>query len=39
MRGLQPRDDIERLYVRGALDIFPDFFRIATFIDSTHIKL
>ena len=26
-------------YIRGAYDKFPDFFRIGTFIDSTHIKL
>ena len=25
--------------VRGAYDKFPDFFRIGTFIDSTHMKL
>ena len=25
--------------IRGAYDKFPDFFRIGTFIDSTHIKL
>ena len=27
------------VYVRGAYDKFPDFFRMGTFIDSTHIKL
>ena len=25
--------------VRGAYDKFPDFFRMSTFIDSTHMKL
>ena len=28
-----------RLQVRGSLNKFPDFFRIGTFIDSTHMKL
>ena len=27
------------LYIRGAYDKFPDFFRMGTFIDSTHMKL
>ena len=26
-------------YIRGAYDKFPDFFRMSTFIDSTHMKL
>ena len=26
-------------YIRGAYDKFPDFSRIGTFIDSTHMKL
>ena len=26
-------------YLRGAYDKFPDFFRMGTFIDSTHKKL
>ena len=26
-------------YLRGAYDKFPDFFRMGTFIDSTHMKL
>ena len=25
--------------IRGSLNKFPDFFRIATFIDNTHMKL
>ena len=25
--------------IRGAYDKFPDFFRMDTFIDSTHMKL
>ena len=25
--------------LRGAYDKFPDFFRMSTFIDSTHMKL
>ena len=29
----------EDLDIRGAYDKFPDFFRMATFIDSTHMKL
>ena len=28
-----------RVYIRGAYDKFSDFFRIGTFIDSTHMKL
>ena len=27
------------IYIRGSLDKFPDFFRMGTFIDSTHMKL
>ena len=27
------------MYVRSAYDKFPDFFRMGTFIDSTHMKL
>ena len=27
------------LDIRGSLNKFPDFFRMGTFIDSTHIKL
>ena len=27
------------IYIRGACDKFPDFFRMGTFIDSTHMKL
>ena len=27
-----------KLYLRGAYDKFPDFFRMDTFIDSTHMK-
>ena len=27
------------LDVQGAYDKFPDFFRMGTFIDSTHMKL
>ena len=26
-------------YIRGSLNKFPDFFRMGTFIDSTHMKL
>ena len=26
-------------YIRGTYDKFPDFFRMGTFIDSTHMKL
>ena len=27
------------LHIRGSLNKFPDFFRMDTFIDSTHMKL
>ena len=27
------------LSIRGSLNKFPDFFRMGTFIDSTHMKL
>ena len=27
------------IYIRGACDKFPDFFRMGTFIDSTHMIL
>ena len=27
------------VYIRGSLNKFPGFFRIDTFIDSTHMKL
>ena len=27
------------IYIRGAYDKFPDFFRMGTFIYSTHMKL
>ena len=27
------------MYIGGAYDKFPDFFRMGTFIDSTHMKL
>ena len=26
-------------YIRGSLNKFPDFFRLGTFIDSSHMKL
>ena len=26
-------------YIRGSFDKFPDFFRMGTFIDSTHMQL
>ena len=29
----------QSIYLRGAYDKFPDFFRIGTFIDSKHMKL
>ena len=35
--NLKPRQLSGNL--RGAYDKFPDFFRIGTFIDSTHMKL
>ena len=27
------------IYIRGSLKKFPDFFRMGTFIDNTHMKL
>ena len=27
------------MYIRGEYDKFPDFFRMGTFIDCTHIKI
>ena len=27
------------ILIRGSLNKFPDFFRMGTFIDSTHMKL
>ena len=27
------------IYIRGSLNKLPDFFRMCTFIDSTHMKL
>ena len=29
----------ETIDIRGAYDVFPDFFRMVTLIDSTHMKL
>ena len=29
----------EQQFIRGSLIKFPDFFRMGTFIDSTHMKL
>ena len=31
--------NIHNIHVRVAYDKFPDFFRMGTFIDSTHMKL
>ena len=30
---------IKKSYIQGAHNKFPDFFRMGTFIDSTHMKL
>ena len=30
---------VNYLNIRGSLNKFPDFFRMGTFIDSTHMKL
>ena len=30
---------LQIIYVPGSLNKFPDFFRMGTFIDSTHMKL
>ena len=32
-------DVLQRGYILGSLNKFPDFFRMGTFIDSTHMKL
>ena len=37
IRRPMTRDQNRKL--RGSLDRFPDFFRMGTFIDSTHMKL
>ena len=29
----------QSVYIQGSLNKFPDFFRMGTFIDSTHMKL
>ena len=29
----------QTILIRGSLNKFPDFFRMGTFIDSTHMKL
>ena len=29
----------QKIYIRGAYNKFPDFFRLGTVIDSTHMKL
>ena len=36
-KNLEKRRD--KLKMRGAYDKFPDFFRMGTFIDSTHMKI
>ena len=30
---------LQKVDIRGSLNKFPDFFRMGTFIDSTHMKL
>ena len=30
---------VYKTYIGGSLNKFPDFFRMGTFIDSTHMKL
>ena len=35
----KPRYIYIYIYIRGSLNKFLDFFRIGTFIDSTHMKL
>ena len=30
---------VKKMYLQGSLNKFPDFFRMGTFIDSTHMKL
>ena len=31
--------NVQSFYLRGSLNKFPDFFRMGTFIDGTHMKL
>ena len=33
------RNEKKKTFLRGTYDKFPDFFRVGTFIDSTHMKL
>ena len=33
------QQNITYIYIWGAYDKFPDFLRMGTFIDSTHMKL
>ena len=36
---LPARYDDDDIYIRESLNKFPDFFRMSSFIDSTHMKL
>ena len=36
---IQQKQYIVERFLRGSLNKFPDFFRMGTFIDSTHMKL
>ena len=38
-RKKNPNKQKNKVDIRGSLNNFPDFFRIGTFIDSTHMKL
>ena len=33
------RNQLYQINLRGSVNKFPDFFRIGTFIDSSHMKL
>ena len=35
----QNQTQVSIFNIRGSLNKFPDFFRMGTFIDSTHMKL
>ena len=39
--AVKKNSQVKRIFIelQGSLNKFPDFFRMGTFIDSTHIKL
>ena len=38
-QSISNKDNNYKVYIRGSLNKFPGFFRMGTFIKSTHIKL